>query len=93
MIDDWKKVIFLTVTGSTAYGTNLPDSDEDLKGIFLRPKNERDSILSYSDNYESPDFSLYDIKKIFLLASKSNPNIIELLWIPEKFNIISSKEY
>jgi predicted nucleotidyltransferase len=34
---DKKLIIFETITGSHAYGTMLPESDKDVRGVFVQP--------------------------------------------------------
>ena len=33
-------IIFEAISGSRAYGTNLPHSDTDLKGVFVLPEKK-----------------------------------------------------
>ena len=39
-------IIFETLVGSQAYGTTHKDSDEDLKGVYVEP---RDSLLTLAE--------------------------------------------
>jgi predicted nucleotidyltransferase len=80
-----KYKIFECISGSQAYGTNTEKSDEDIRGIFSYPKDKLISLFDYPDNVsdETNDITFYELKKFFNLAAKSNPNIIELLWLPE----------
>jgi predicted nucleotidyltransferase len=34
-----ERTIFLTLTGSHAYGLSTPESDIDLRGVLIPPKN------------------------------------------------------
>jgi predicted nucleotidyltransferase len=123
-----KHCIFKFLSGSHAYGTNRPDSDQDFRGVFIAPllnafelfqsswvgsgtlgehiKSAVDSIDD--DNYVSardhlmralePDWGdlnmsvgtvkkpgvdeeLQELRKFLKLASESNPNIIEFLYV------------
>lgn len=77
-------IIFEAVSGSHAYGTNVKGSDVDIRGVFILPN---DYILS--DNYisqvsdDTNDTTFYEIGRFIELASKGNPNILELLNMPE----------
>jgi predicted nucleotidyltransferase len=77
------RTVFLTKHGSHAYGTNLPTSDMDLKGIVIAP---REYYLGFTKTFEQAevrdpfDVVIYDIRKFFKLASDCNPNIIEVLF-------------
>ena len=77
--------IFETVAGSHSYGLNNEQSDVDFRGIFVLP-NE------YHLSLEAPpkqvgdvkhDITFYELKRFFELASGCNPNIMELLYMPD----------
>jgi predicted nucleotidyltransferase len=77
---NWLKdrTIYLTRHGSHAYGTNIPSSDIDIRGIAIAPKP---FYLGFSKVFEQaeqkdPDFVIFEIKKFFKLASVANPNAI-----------------
>ena len=73
-------IIFLTLSGSYAYGMNKETSDLDLRGIALNSKRE---ILVGRDFEqvveECTDTTIYSFQKAIELFSKANPNTIELL--------------
>lgn len=77
-------LIFEAVTGSRAYGLNTAKSDTDIRGVFILPKD-----IFYSLDYtpqvsnETNDIVYYELRRFIELLSKNNPNIIELLNIPE----------
>jgi len=77
-------LIFEAITGSRAYGLDTVKSDTDIRGVFVFPKE-----LFYSLEYipqvsnESNDVVYYELKRFMELLSKNNPNIIELLNVPE----------
>lgn len=77
------RTIFLTKAGSQAYGTNLPTSDLDIKGVAIPPK---EYFLGYLQRFEQAesrdpvDAVVYDIRKFVALAADCNPNIIEVLF-------------
>jgi predicted nucleotidyltransferase len=79
------KKIFEVIGGSHAYGTNTPDSDVDLRGIFVLPPEAHVSIIQAPKqvNDELNDITFYELKRYIELASDCNPNIIELLWTPQ----------
>ena len=100
--------ILLTLTGSRAYGTYTENSDWDLKGIAVAPLNtylgatknfeqfegkfkQTPSILgAVRENYESV---VYDIRKFCNLAIQNNPNILEIIFLPENYWITKSHWY
>lgn len=80
-----ERTIFLTNHGSQAYGTNIADSDLDIKGIVVPPKEYFFGFINHFEQAESkePDMVIYDIRKFFKLAADCNPSIIEVLWTDE----------
>ena len=77
------RTIFLTKHGSHAYGTSLPSSDVDLKGICIPPKEYYLGNLNKFEQAENKghlDAVIFGINKFIELASNCNPNIIEVLF-------------
>src|SRR5262245_20013011 len=85
-----QRTIFLTRAGSHAYGLATPESDLDLRGVVIPPKEYFFGFAHHFEQAESsdPDFVLYDIRKFFQLAAACNPSIIELLWIGEEDHLL-----
>lgn len=79
-------LIYQCITGSHAYGTNDEHSDVDIRGIFKLPNSHFLNLNSPPEqvNDTDSDTTYYELKKFFKLAADCNPNIIELLWIPEQ---------
>ena len=79
-------IILKTLSGSRLYGTHNEDSDYDYRGIGIQGLNH---ILGFmpviGQQSGAGDDVVYDIKKFFELASKCNPNIVEILYAPERF--------
>lgn len=79
------------VVGSQAYGLATPESDIDYMGVYLEPRDtflglypvlEKDlTIHSTSDD---KDTTFHEVGKFMRLALKSNPSILELLWLPDE---------
>jgi len=85
-------VIYLTLYGSKAYGTDTPTSDEDYKGVAIPPKQY---FYGFQHKFEQaelkePDTVIYDIRKFFNLASNANPSIIETLYTDDKDRVLVS---
>ena len=85
-----RDTVLNVVHGSRAYGTNIPGSDYDEKGIVIvrdphyyfgfKKFEQKDSGWA-----DGNDRVAYDIRKFFRLALKCNPNIIEVLFVePEQ---------
>lgn len=81
---DPKTILFLAKSGSHAYGLNTPTSDVDLRGIFVAPKEIFYGLyVPEQASDETNDSTLYELKRFVDLLSKQNPNIVELLGMPE----------
>ena len=82
--DNGVRVIFRGIVGSRAYGTNRPGSDEDLRGVFLVPPAEYALLSAPPEQVadERNDRVYYSLRRFAKLASASNPNALELFWLP-----------
>ncbi len=71
------------ISGSIAYGLNTPQSDIDLKGVFVLPKTKFYGLNFIEQiNNDTNDEVYYELKRFFDLLSTNNPNILELLNTP-----------
>lgn len=87
-LDDLKKrnlIILKCISGSKAYGLDTPESDTDIKGVFLLPKKDYFG-LNYIAQISNPsnDIVYYELGRFMELLSVNNPNILELLNTPRK---------
>jgi predicted nucleotidyltransferase len=88
MTIDWVKeknlLIFEAITGSKSYGLDTPTSDTDIRGVYVVPK-----AMYYSLEYpeqvsnETNDVVYYELRRFMELLFKNNPNIMEMLGVPE----------
>ena len=72
--------------GSISYGTNLPTSDVDFRGIFCGdPINILTPFYTIRecDDATEEDTKLYELAHFFKLCLDCNPNIVETLWVDE----------
>ena len=86
MIDQIKDlIIFEAISGSHAYGLATEDSDIDKRGIFIAPTEYNISCYKKVEQVEVPneDTVYYELRKFLKLAGECNPNIIELLFMPD----------
>jgi uncharacterized protein len=76
-------VIFECISGSQAYGLATPQSDVDIKGVFVLPK-EKFYSLDYIDqvNENNNNVAYFELKKFIDLLSKNNPNMLEMVNMP-----------
>lgn len=95
-IEKWleDRIILKVYKGSYAYGTNHADSDVDIGGICIPPKQYLYGFYSF-EQYESKNYThytgykktgqgadtvIYGLHKFVKLACNCNPNIIETLF-------------
>ena len=85
-------LVFEAIVGSRAYGLNTPTSDTDIRGVFILPKHLFYG-LEYTGqvNNETNDIVYYELKRFMELLSKNNPNIIEMLSIPDNCVLFKDK--
>ena len=94
------RLVLECVAGSNMYNLNTPSSDLDIRGIFINTVREQNSILPIADEIsdEKSDIKYYSLYKFMKLASEVNPNISEILFVPDNkilyqneiFNILRS---
>ena len=77
-------ILFEAISGSRAYGTSLPTSDTDIRGVFIMPE---DGILGngYVEQVSDlkNDITYYEVGRFLELLNTNNPNILELLNVPK----------
>ncbi|RYU78375.1 nucleotidyltransferase [Hymenobacter persicinus] len=76
-------ILFEAISGSRAYGTDLPHSDTDLKGVFVLP--EADFFgLDYVPQVANAtnDEVFYELRRFVELLLKNNPTALEILGTP-----------
>jgi hypothetical protein len=77
-------VFFEAITGSRAYGTDLPTSDHDVRGVFVLPKKKFYGLADLPQvSDERNDQVYYELRRFFDLLAKNNPNMLELLAMPK----------
>lgn len=77
-------IIFETISGSRAYGTDLPKSDTDIRGVFVLPEKDFYSLKYVSQVTDATNDTIYyELKRFIELLTNNNPNILELLNAPE----------
>ncbi|MBC8085453.1 MAG: nucleotidyltransferase domain-containing protein [Hymenobacter sp.] len=76
-------IVFEALSGSRAYGTDLPHSDTDLKGVFILPEAQFFG-LDYVPQVANAtnDEVFYELRRFVELLLKSNPTALELLGTP-----------
>lgn len=87
-IEDRGMLLYRYVRGSTAYGLALPTSDVDEGGVYLEPLDTLlDLGLDFQEQIsdEKNDTTWYSLKKFMHLLMNGNPNVLEALFVDDKF--------
>jgi predicted nucleotidyltransferase len=82
--------------GSLAYGTNLPSSDVDFRGIFCAdPVNILTPFYTVREceDVNEEDTKLYEMSHFFKLCLDCNPNIVETLWVDDSDITMRTEAY
>ena len=74
------RIMFLTLGGSHAYGTDTPTSDVDIRGVAMNNASEIVGLSNFEQfiNTET-DTTVYAFNKLITLLINCNPNTIEML--------------
>jgi len=82
------KILYACESGSRAWGFASPDSDYDVRFVYIRPLADYLSIVDIPDTIEAQDFEEdfdavgWDIKKVLGQTWKSNANLYEWFYSP-----------
>ena len=76
------KILLAVESGSRAWGFASPDSDYDVRFIYVRPKDDYLRLENVRDVIELPiddvlDINGWDLQKTLRLLCKSNPTLFE----------------
>jgi len=78
-----ERTIYVTRHGSHAYGTSLPTSDLDLRGIAVAPMRYYlgiSSVFEQATQNDPVDLTIFDVRKFVKLAADANPNALEIIF-------------
>lgn len=79
--------VLIGLGGSHSYGTNVPTSDLDIRGVAMH--SATDILLGRGFEQvcnEPTDTTIYSLKKVVSLLANCNPNVIEMLGLkPEHY--------
>lgn len=86
-----KRIIFLTLGGSYAYGTNVETSDVDVRGCAVNSPSDILGLSSFEQVvHKATDTTVYAFNKLIPLLLNCNPNTIEMLGCkPEHYFYLS----
>lgn len=78
-------IIYECLSGSHAYDTNIEGSDKDYRGVFIQPTRTLLGTQYFPQiGDEKNDTTFYEIGNFIQLLVKGNPNMLELLNMPEE---------
>ena len=89
-------LLFSCMAGSHLYGTNTQESDLDIRSVCLPPMEillNPFENFEVKDGFEGEDKAVYNLKKFIDLCSQANPNLLELLFVPEKNILFKDKRW
>lgn len=81
-------LLYRYIRGSHCHGTSTPDSDVDEGGVFMAPCEQLIGLgLDYQNEIkdEKNDKVWYELNKFMNLLVKSNPTILEALFVDKEF--------
>lgn len=84
------------LAGSRSYGTSLPSSDTDYRGVFVAPPEYvRTPFFSVNEVTDSSqeDTKYYELSQFMKLCIDCNPNIIETCWVDKSDVVVWTPEY
>lgn len=74
------RIMFLTLGGSHAYGTNVETSDIDIRGCTMNNASEIVGLSNFEQFVNTDtDTTVYAFNKLVTLLTNCNPNTIEML--------------
>lgn len=74
------RIMFLTLGGSHAYGTNIETSDVDVRGCTMNSASEIVGLSNFEQFVNAAtDTTVYAFNKLITLLINCNPNTIEML--------------
>ncbi len=86
-----QNILFEALSGSYAYGLNLPSSDKDIRGVFYSPKEEFFGFTRAEQiSDEKSDIVYFELERFVSLLLKNNPTALELLATPKDCVIYKS---
>lgn len=80
-----RHLLLEAVSGSRAYGTANADSDEDVRGVFALPAKAYLALAAPPNQVADArgDIVYYSLRRTIELLAAANPNILELLYLPD----------
>lgn len=92
------KMILKALVGSRAHGLATPESDVDVRGVFVAPTSQivleplQGKVSDTSWMEGEIDDTAYEIGKFLKMATSSNPSVLEILGSPEYLELTEEGE-
>ena len=78
-------IIFECIAGSQSYNLHTPQSDLDIRGVFVLPETEYFGLNYVEQVHDAKnDIVFYELRRFVELSYNNNPNILEMLAMPER---------
>ncbi len=97
------KTIFKSLFGSKIYGTSIPSSDDDFKGIFIpdgkdlilqrAPSTQSFNSNTIKNTKDDIDIEFFSLQKFFHLLTQGQTVAFDMLFTPQQFWQDSSAEW
>lgn len=91
-----KNLLVKHLAGSHAYGTNIPSSDTDYRGLFVAdPVNILTPFFPVreANDVSEEDTKFYELAHFTKLCLDCNPNIVETLWVDDADVVYATEAY
>lgn len=77
-----ERTIGLTRAGSRAYGTSLPGSDEDIRGVCVAPRRYQLGFMNVVREVKQdvPDLVVWELREFFRQAAAATVPVLEMLF-------------
>lgn len=76
-------LLFKAIVGSQSYGTTIPTSDIDRKGVYIQPVSDL-ITFNYKEQIDiGKDETYYEVRRFLQLLETANPTVLELLFSPK----------
>ncbi len=86
-------LIFKAIVGSQSYGTSVPTSDIDYKGVYMQSVNDL-ITFGYKEQIDtSKDECYYEVRRFMQLLQSANPTVLELLYSPTDCILQTSPQF
>ena len=85
-----QRLLYSYIRGSHLYGLNTPDSDVDTSGVFISTKEQLLGCFDYKPQVSDTrhDTTWFEVGELVRLLLKSNPTVLESLFVPEDKMIV-----